>query len=107
MASVVFTPEQLETLGYKLGAFDEQFSPEERALIQGIMARGLAGLREDDGEDVSGFIALLLPAVQRVREAAARQVDSSPGVGSLQVNMGDGSVMPAESMSLNFTKIRT
>ena len=105
MASVVFTPEQLETLGYKLGAFDDQFNPEERALIQGIMARGIAGLREDEGEDVSGFIALLVPAVQKVREADGRRPGAPGGDGSLQVNMGDGSVMPTDQFSLNFTKI--
>lgn len=103
MASVVFTQEQLETLGYKLGTFDDQFTVEERALIQGIMARGIAGLREDEGEDVSGFIALLLPAVQVAREAA--RSNPATGIGSLQVNMGDGSVMPSEQLSLNFTKI--
>ena len=105
MTTVVFTQEQLESLGYRLGELDDQFSPEERALIHGILARGVAGLREDAGEDVAGF-AMLLPAVQKVREAASRiSTSNQPGIGSLQVDMGDGSVVPVDQITLDFTKL--
>ena len=98
--TATFTDAEVEAVAAKLGTLDDHFTLEERALLRGIIARGLVGLREDQGEDVTGFIALLLPAVQMVRESASRPSSGNPAAG-WQVLMGDGSVRPAE-LSLNF-----
>jgi len=103
MATAVFTQDHVAAVAAKLGALDEHFTPEERALLQGIILRGIAGLREDQGEDVSGFIGLLLPAVQAAREAA-RSTQGQGGGAMWEVFMGDGSVRPIEQFSLNFAK---
>lgn len=103
MATAVFTHADLTAIATKLGALDGHFTPEERALLEGIILRGIAGLREDQGEDVSGFIGLLLPAVQAAREAA-RSGQAQGGGPFWEVNMGDGSVRPMEQFSLNFAK---
>jgi hypothetical protein len=99
MADVTFTESEVEALGAKLGGFDEHFTDAERALLSSLLARGLRGLNEDAQPDVQGF--LLLPAVQKVREAAARMTPS-PGAthGIIAVN-----VDPGAALSLNFTKI--
>jgi hypothetical protein len=103
MADVTFTESEVEALGAKLGGFDEHFTNEERALLSSLLARGLQGLNEDAEADVQGF--LLLPAVQKVREAAARMSvtpGATPGAthGIIAVN-----VEPGAALSLNFTKI--
>jgi len=101
MTDILFNEAQLDEFGAKLEGVLAHFTDDEQQLLSALINRGIAGVHEDGGDDVSGF-ALLLPAVQKVREAA----HSSSGNGMIiAVRQADGSVMPTDQFSLNFLKI--
>lgn len=101
MSEITFTAPELDEFGAKLDAVMAQFTPEEQALLNALVNRGIAGVHEDAGEDVSGF--LLLPAIQSAREAARR---SNASTAVLVVSAAaDGSVLPTDQFSMNFTKL--
>ena len=104
MTTYDYDQAELEAIGAKLEKVEDDFSDKERALLSALFARGLQGVREDAGEDVAGFIK---SAKLFVRKQGSEQNDYAadpPGGLNLTVGMGDGSVMPTDQFSLNFTK---
>ncbi len=101
MTDILFNEAQLDEFGAKLEGVFAQLTDEEQHLLGALINRGIAGIHEDSGGDVSGF-ALLVPAIQRVREAA--NSSSSNGM-IIAVRPGDGSVLPNDPFSFVFHKI--
>jgi len=66
--SVDITEDQLREVAEQLDSLGLQLSEGQRAVLAGVLAAGGRELGRNAGEEVQGFAALLVPAVQAARE---------------------------------------